>query len=292
MKNRSSSWLLMVIILVGVPFWWLLIDADRGVAPPKPVHIGELRTLAAILPGPRPTAVTYTLLAKRRTVGDIYAAGVGLKRRSLAIVSWTLPVPGKGPIMIDPDASSANASGGPVADFDHAAQARIDATAKTASLILETQGPQSEPPRHGYSLGKAGISIGRAAPAAQLSYITAQAVAPGVVVIPASSHAPGANLIFVQLADGREFLFAGDIAPFIENWLRLRARSHLAALWDPVQDRAQTYAWLRTIRQLRSEAPKMQVVPGHDPGWLTMQRAGGAISEWQPDPLPPVKAHR
>jgi len=67
----------------------------------------------------------------------------------------------------------------------------------------------------------------------------------------------------------------------------VRARSHLAAAWGPAQDRAQTYAWLRTIRQLHLEAPKMKIVPGYDYLWLIKQRAAGAIAEWQPDPAPP-----
>jgi hypothetical protein len=260
MVNRFSRWLLIAIIMVVVPFWWLLINADRGTAPATPIHIAELRALAAILPGPHPTVVNYTLLATRQSPGDYFAAGIGLKRRRLAIVAWTLPVPGKGPIMINPGAPPPEASVGQFKNFDYAQQSRIDAAAKVASLILYTQGHTSE--------------------AAQpVANPLTQAVAPGVVVIPASSHVPGARLIFVQLADGREFLFVGNIATFTENWTHLRARSHLASAWGPVQDRAETYAWLRTIRHLHVEAPKMQIVPGNDYEWLASQRNNGTITE-------------
>jgi hypothetical protein len=290
MTNRVSRWLLIAIVVVAWSFWWLLIDPDRGTAPAKPIHIAELRTLAGILPGQHPTRVTYTLLATRMTPGDHFAAGIGLKRRPLAIVAWTLPVPGKGPIMIDPGAPPPEASVGQFANFDFARQSQVNAATKTASLVLYTQGHQREPVRPGDRLGLAGISIARPAPASAalpISYTTAQAVAPGVVVIPASSAAPGARLVFVQLADGREFLFAGNIATFTENWSRLRARSHLAAAWGPPQNRAETYAWLRTIRQLRLEAPKMKIVPGHDLWWLLKERATGVIAELQPGPPPP-----
>ncbi len=288
-KIRASTWLLLVIAMVAVPCWWLLIDTDRSDATPKPIHIAELRTLAAIIPGRHPTAVTYAVLARRMTIGDFFAAGIGLKRRPLAIVAWSLPVPDKGPIMIDPGAPPAEASVGQFADFDQAMQRRIGAAARVASLILYTQGHQQELARAIYHLGKAGTGIvgpttRQSAPPG--SYTTAQAVAPGVVVIPASSHVPGARLIYVQLADGQEFLFAGNIATLTENWLRLRARSHLAAEWGPVQDRAETYSWLRTIRQLRIEAPKMQVVPGHDYAWLIRQRTAGTIAELEPGPAP------
>jgi hypothetical protein len=289
MTNRASRKLLIAIIAIAVAFWWLLVDPDRGTAPAKPIHIAELRMLAAILPGQHPTQLNYTVLATRMAPGDSIAAGIGLKRRPVALVAWTLPVPGKGPIMIDPGAPPPEASMGQFRNFDGAKQSRITAAAKTASLVLYTQGHERELPRPTYHLGKAGTSMASPTPppAQPLSYTTAQAVAPGVVVIPASSHVPGARLIFVQLADGREFLFTGDIASFTENWARLRARSHLAAAWGPAQDRAQTYAWLRTIRQLHLEAPKIRIVPGHDYLWLIKQRAAGAIAEWQPDPAPP-----
>jgi glyoxylase-like metal-dependent hydrolase (beta-lactamase superfamily II) len=290
MTNRASRRLLIAIVAIAGAFWWLLVDPDRGTAPAKPIHIAELRMLAGILPGQHPTQLTYTVLATRMTPGDSIAAGIGLKRRPLAIVAWTLPVPGKGPIIIDPGAPPPEARVGRFANFDAAKQNQIAAAAKTASLVLYTHGDERDLPRPAYRLWKAGISMASPTPSsatAPLSYTVAQAVAPGVVVIPASSHSPGARLIFVQLADGREFLFTGNIASFTENWARLRARSHLAAAWGPLQDRAQTYAWLRTIRQLRLEAPKLKIVPGHDYLWLISQQAAGAISELQPAPAPP-----
>lgn len=282
MKNRLVRSLL--IILVGVSFWWLLIAADRGVAPAKPVHIDALRALAATLPGRPPTGVDYTLLATRNVVGDFYAVGSGLKRRPLAVVAWTLPVPGTGPIMIDPGAPPPEAGAGEFANFDHAAQGRIDSLARSASLRLYTQVSQSEPTGAVDHLGEARSSMRKAADRSvgPLSFSTAQAVAPGVVVIPASTHAPGARLIFVQLADRREFLFVGNLAMLGENWTRLRARSHLAALWGPAQNRSETYAWLRTIRQLKIEAPQLKIVPGYDYVWLIGQQSEGAISRLPP----------
>ncbi len=289
MKIRTSAWLLSVIATSAALFWWLMIDADAGLAPPKPIHIGELRALAAIMPGRRPAAVTYTLLATRKTMGDYYAVGIGLQRRPLAIVGWTLPVPGKGAIVINPDAPPAAAKMGIFAASDHAAQQQLAAATRNASLILYTQRVQREPLRAPAHLGKTGSSVVR--PATNLSvqrlpYTTARAVAPGVVIIPASSHAAGARLIFVQLTDGREFLFAGDLAVLRENWSRLRARSHLAAIWGPAQDRSETYAWLRTIRQLKTEAPILKIVPGYDYAWMVRQQSRHFISEFTPQPAP------
>jgi glyoxylase-like metal-dependent hydrolase (beta-lactamase superfamily II) len=92
----------------------------------------------------------------------------------------------------------------------------------------------------------------------------AQAVAPGVVVIPAPSHTPGSQMIFVRLANGREYLFTGDIATLDSSWRELRARSRLVGDVLAPEQRGEVFAWLRTIRALKAQAPGMVVVPGHD----------------------------
>ena len=95
------------------------------------------------------------------------------------------------------------------------------------------------------------------------------AVAPGVVVIPApSSHTPGSQLIYVRLANGRELLFAGDNSSFAQNWQELRGRSRLVETWFAPENRAEVFAWLKTIRALKAQAPSLVVVPGHDWEWL------------------------
>src|ERR1700687_3969722 len=99
MISRFNRGLLIAIIVVGVPFWWLMIDNAGSPAPPKPVHIADLRALAAIIPGNRPIAVIATRAGSRLVVGETFAAGIGLQRRRLAMITWSLPVPGKGPIV-------------------------------------------------------------------------------------------------------------------------------------------------------------------------------------------------
>jgi hypothetical protein len=71
-------------------------------------------------------------------------------------------------------------------------------------------------------------------------------------------------MIFVRLANGREYLFAGDIATMDASWRELRARSRLVGDWLAPEQRGEVYAWLKTIRALKAQAPGMVVVPGHD----------------------------
>jgi len=271
----------MLAVLVLGPFWWLYINNTPGNQPAKPVHIAQLRQLAASLPGPRPAAVQYTILATRTAFGDLFAAGIGLKRRPLAMISWYLPVPGGDPILIDSNASPEEARARGFRNFDIVAQQGIATAATHAGLILATYQPlaTSAFQASGRSTGKAGIGAAIPTPTPAANNLVPWAAAPGVVIIPASDYAPGAQLIYVQLANGREFLFTGEIATFYENWTQLRARSQLAAHWLAPQNRARTYPWLRTIRQLHFEAPKLTVVPFSDYTWLDKQRGVGNLRE-------------
>jgi len=268
MVGRFNRWLLIVIVAIGVPFWWLMIDSPGRSAPPKPVHIADLRALAAEIPGNRPLAVIATRTGSRLVVGETFAAGIGLQRRRLAMITWSLPVPGKGPVVIDPGADADEAGVASYEAIDAARLRRIATETKIASLILHTHGPMS-PHKP-----------------ASPSFATAQAIAPGVVIIPTDGHAPDTRLIYVQLANGKEFLFAGNIGTLSENWTDLRLRSHWAAWRGPRQNDDETYAWLRTIRQLGAEAPRMTIVPGHDDLWLTQHANLGIVTEWKPRPAP------
>ncbi len=283
--TRRFNWLILaLIVLIGAPYYWLLIDNRPGDARSKPVTVAQLRALAASMPGQAPSEVRLEQVAWRRVPGTLFAAGDGLKRQRIAIMAWQLPVPGGRPVMIDSGVTKALADEMQLEAFLPEIQARVDAALGDAGLILITH----EHPDHLGSLAALGGAPLREAarlnakqlPSAPLAAtlpwrvrdgLTAriapdapQAVAPGVVVIPASSHTPGSQMIFVRLANGREYLFAGDIATLDSSWRELRARSRLVGDWIAPEQRGEVYAWLLTIRALKAQAPGLVVVPGHD----------------------------
>ena len=59
---------------------------------------------------------------------------------------------------------------------------------------------------------------------APLDYQGLHALAPGVVLQKAPGHSPGSQLIYVELASGRRFLFVGDIAWSKDNIRLQRGR--------------------------------------------------------------------
>ncbi len=289
MTRRLNWFLLFLLVLFGTPFYWLLIDNRPGDVTAKPVSIAQLRALAASRPGPAPTGVEVELVAFRRLPGALFVAGSGIKRRLIGVMAWRLPVPNQGPILIDSAMDGAAAKAMGMEEFDPKAWERVDRALHSASQIIITH-------EHADHLGGL-VGPGRRALldrvlfnpqqlpgnrwTDQLSWPTGDlpspaitgsapiAVAPGVVVIPAASHTEGSQMVFVRLADGREFLFTGDIATMAQSWQELRARSRLIGDYLAPETRTNVFAWLKTIRVLKAQAPGLVVLPGHDFEWLT-----------------------
>ncbi len=299
MTRRFNLIIVLLVLLVGLPFYWLLIDNRPGDSAAKSLHIGDLRMLAASLPGPSPSAVEGELIAFRRLPGNLFAAGSGFKRQLIGVMAFRLPVPGGKPVVIDSGLSAVAAEEMGMEKFYPDAQARVNAALRGAGTIVLTH-------EHIDHLGGV-VALGDAAVLGKVRFNRDQlpgnrwtdmlrwpqgplpnpsivgpapvAVAPGVVVIPAPSHTPGSQMVYARLADGREYLFAGDIATMAQSWRELRARSRLIGDWLAPEDRGEVFAWLRTIRALKAEAPRLEVVAGHDFEWIDHREGRRGIRE-------------
>ena len=306
MTKRLNWFLLTVLLLFAAPCYWLLLDNRPGDVPAKPVGIEQLRSLAANIAGPAPSALEVEVVGWRRLPGDLFVAGSGIKRKHVAVMAWRLLVPGAKPIVIDSGMTAAAAQEMGMEYFRAPAQARVDAALRDAGMILITH----EHPDHlGGLVAVGGLPLTNAARLgpqqlptaalaskmvpwpkgvtlqAKLASTGLQAVAPGVVVIPAPSHTPGSQMIYVRMANGREYLFAGDIATFAQSWEELRARSRLVGDYVAPENRAEVFAWLKTIRALKKSAPKMTVLAGHDFEWLFIdKKVHGIHVRFGPDP--------
>ncbi|NBW76242.1 MAG: MBL fold metallo-hydrolase [Sphingomonadaceae bacterium] len=295
MRRKINLTLMVLVLLFGLPYYWLLLNNRPGDAPAKPVSIAQLRALAGAMPGQAPAAIELELIAHRLVPRNLFAAGAGMKRAVIGVMAWRLPVAGGKPILIDSGLNAIDAAAMGMDKFWPERQAKVERAMSEAGLILVTH----EHPDHLGALARrsggplaeaARLNAGQLPPspyAAQLAWSGAppraklatdgpQVVAPGIVAIPAPSHTPGSQMIYVRLSNGREVMFAGDIATMAASWQELRARSRLVGDYFAPEDRGEVYAWLRTIRALKAEAPGLLVVPGHDFEWLIHDKAARA----------------
>ncbi len=292
MTHRLNLLLLILAAMVGLPFWWLLLSNPARDMVPHPLSMAQLRELADEMPGPRPTGVEMVMPGWKRIPGNAYSAGSGMKPQRFGVLTFRLVVPGTGGIVIDGGATPQLGRPMGLDRVVEADQARVERWMRGADMILAT----SERPLH---LGGLADFAGKRDAAMALARtrlnrwqvpeetaddhiswprtlvlrpaITAGgpvAVAPGVVVIPTGAPTPGSQMIYARLTNGREYMLAGDVAPFAVNFTELRVRSNLLDRDAPAGQRSAIMRWLVTLRALKHEAQGMVVVPGHDFDWL------------------------
>lgn len=296
MKLRTSTKVFLVLALVvGLPFYWLLFDNRPDGIEPHRLDLALLRAEANRLPGAKPTSIDYEIAAMKRVPGGYVSAGSGIKRRLLGTLAYRLNVPG-GSILLGSGFTAADCRATACESYFLDRQQAIDQAMLEARLILFTSedahhmGGFVASPNWPRIAGKALLTPeqmpggprarklawpgDRSALRPPLPAVPVQAVAPGVVLIRTSGHSPGSQMIYVQLQNGREFLFAGDIAPLARNVLQLRAGSRLMTEWLEPEDRGAQYAWLKAIRALVKQNPHVFVVPAHDPEYLLSPLTG------------------
>lgn len=270
MTRKLNVVLLALLILIGAPFAWLLLDASTHGTGAKPVTIAQLRQLAASQPGPLPKQLRYEVIGHRRVMSDLLAAGSGLRPFPFVVRAYELVGIDGTLATIDRGLSRELAKQRRIVDFDPLAQAVVEQAQATAPLQLtlaadvDHSGLAGPAPRFGAGLANTQDRVSGAP----------YAPAPGVVVIPAEGIAPGIRMIYVRLASGREVLFTGDVAPINVAWEDERPPARIVTGLFVDHDREEIGAWLRTITALRAAAPGLHIVSGHDPQLPRLLTAG------------------
>lgn len=278
-------------VLVAVPFWWLLIEARTDGIPARTIDLAGLRRAAQEVPGPKPVSIEYAPVAVRRMVGAVLVAGGGLKPDLVAAIAFRLVTPG-GDTLVDSGMTRAQAHALGYAEWNARAQARVDGWMRSARLIVLTH----EHAEHsgGYrampafrEIAAKGVfrtemvpELRALAPATArflprpLIFGDMAAIAPGVVLLHTPGHTAGAQMVYVQLQNGREYLFTGDTASMWRNVGWLRPRSRLATDWAAPEDRAATIGWIKGLAALHKREPGLTLVYAHDLAWLQSPRIG------------------
>ena len=283
--RRRYKLLFALLLLIGIPYYWLLVDNRPGNAKAATIDIAAARRLAATIPGPLPETVRVQQVGWRRVPGALFVAGGGLKRNLLSIYALELDGPW-GSIVIDSGMGAAEARQLGLERYSPADQAKVDAALRTARLIVFTHEHSDHiggllrlpdfatvvqkaliPPEQRPDGPKAGDLPWPADARAAIppfAYSGMTPIAPGVVLIRTPGHTPGSQMIFARLANGREYLFTGDTATMARSWQQLRARSRLVGDYIVGEDRDAVFGWLKAIRAAQAANPELVVVPGHD----------------------------
>jgi glyoxylase-like metal-dependent hydrolase (beta-lactamase superfamily II) len=97
-------------------------------------------------------------------------------------------------------------------------------------------------------------------------------IAPGVVLIKAPGHTPGSQVIYVQLASGREVILAGDVA-----WHRIGIETETQKPDSIREDRGPIAGELKWLHA--AEQAGVAVVVSHDGDQLAMLEKSGVLHQ-------------
>jgi glyoxylase-like metal-dependent hydrolase (beta-lactamase superfamily II) len=276
----------LALLLIGsAAVYWLFYDNRMPTSGAFPLDIAALRAEAAKIPGEKPVRIEVETLSHTAEPRIALIAGTSWSNMDMIRVSYRVIAPDQTTIIDTAnDPETAKATGADT--VDPAAYRRILTAMRSATRIVVTHehsdhiGGLMTSPDLQTILPKALLTPEQFAQSDRtrplswparvratykpFNYCGIKAIAPGIVLIRAPGHTPGAQMIYVQRADGQEYIFMGDTASSADNVRLQRIRSRLVTDFMTYDDRHAVMLQTQALGRLQRAVPKLALVPGHD----------------------------
>jgi glyoxylase-like metal-dependent hydrolase (beta-lactamase superfamily II) len=285
-RKRTRRWVMLgvVVALLAVGYLYGLRGSDAPQDCEWKLDLAAVRAQANALPGSKPTDVRIEELARLSFPKAAVVAGAPWAMTFMAVASYQIVFPDHF-LLLDTGFPESAGNAMHASSYNSAAWTRVEQAMRKAAAIYVTH-------EHADHLGGLAASLDnpQTLQAARITraqlehldrlkplvitpevqaHLTAfnpsaiEAVAPGVVLIRASGHTPGSQLVYVQRQDGTEVLFLGDVAWHVDNLDRERGPPRLLA-WAMKSQPHAVLCQLKELHALQQREPHLHEVPGHD----------------------------